>query len=909
MSLFFIAACGENLTDLEYMQRAKSYLDSNQLKAGTIELKNALNVNGNNTEARWLLGKVNVQLGDGASAEKELLKAQNLGLGAEAIVVPLARAYLLQNKLDEIVGLSENGLDKLNLAELKYLKSKAYIGLKDIDAAKRELKQAIELGGESPVGNMSHAFNEFVDGKFDESLVWIKKVLEEDGKYLDALILSGDIYLAKSKYQEAQNFYQEALNIQKNSPILKIALAIAQINNNQLDDAIKQLSFVLRYFPEDVTSNYYRALAAFRKNEYQDAQFYAEKVLNSQANHLESKLIAAVSSYSLKHYEKALKYISSFLSFIPDYESAIKLQTATLLALNQPEQAAKNVSKFKINTEQDGKMLEAIAISLAQSGDVRAGSVMLERAIEHASDKGQAYAQLGLMKVSLGDKKAGVKELEKAVELVPELTGADVMLIISHIKEKNFDNAIVSAKNLQEKQPTNPDGFTLEAIAQLGKKNIDEAKKLLKESLEIAPGNPNASFNLASLALEERNVNEARELYSNVLKYNQGNLKALLLLSDIEFRSGNQELGLQLLEEAKNKNKNAAQPRVALAEWYVRKKQPEKALRVVDPIIKKFPRYVQLIDIVAQAQSLTGKTEPAIESYHKLEKLLPKNADVQYQLSRLYRVKKDLSKAMVHADKALSIDANSRLTLLLVADIAVQKGDYNRAKEALLVYKKSNEANAGVYELEAKIALAEGDPKKAITFYRKAFDKAANNLIVIQLAKAYRQDSKVEKANQVLVDWLNLNPGDDFSRMFLADSYLLDNKFTEAIKEYELVNKSQPRNVAVINNLAWLQMQFENYSKALSFINAALNLAPDSTAILDTNAQILLAKGDLGGAIAKYEEAGRIDPNNLDIQFQLAKVLKQGGKTEKAESILNRLIDTKTFGGIEKAKLLLSEMN
>jgi cytochrome c-type biogenesis protein CcmH/NrfG len=54
-------------------------------------------------EARWLLGKVYLDLGDGAGAEKELSRARRLGTTDPELPIALARALLLERKYQEVL--------------------------------------------------------------------------------------------------------------------------------------------------------------------------------------------------------------------------------------------------------------------------------------------------------------------------------------------------------------------------------------------------------------------------------------------------------------------------------------------------------------------------------------------------------------------------------------------------------------------------------------------------------------------------------------------------------------------------------------------------------------------------------------------------------------------------------------
>ena len=77
--LLFGCDAGGGQTSTEHTNRAQSHLDEGEHRAALIELKNALLKNPDNTQARLLMGQLHVTLGDGASAEKELLHASELG--------------------------------------------------------------------------------------------------------------------------------------------------------------------------------------------------------------------------------------------------------------------------------------------------------------------------------------------------------------------------------------------------------------------------------------------------------------------------------------------------------------------------------------------------------------------------------------------------------------------------------------------------------------------------------------------------------------------------------------------------------------------------------------------------------------------------------------------------------------
>ena len=94
--LLLLVACAGKKTSEEYLASAKDYIAQSDYPAATIELQNALQLDGNAAEARWLLGKIYLDTGDILTAEKELQRAQELGWSADD-VRPAQAIALLQH--------------------------------------------------------------------------------------------------------------------------------------------------------------------------------------------------------------------------------------------------------------------------------------------------------------------------------------------------------------------------------------------------------------------------------------------------------------------------------------------------------------------------------------------------------------------------------------------------------------------------------------------------------------------------------------------------------------------------------------------------------------------------------------------------------------------------------------------
>ncbi|MEE9359796.1 MAG: tetratricopeptide repeat protein, partial [Hyphomicrobium sp.] len=72
------AANVQHVSDNAYVASARSHYDGGRLREASIELKNALREDPNNGPARYLLGRILLDQGDLAGADKELSRAHDL---------------------------------------------------------------------------------------------------------------------------------------------------------------------------------------------------------------------------------------------------------------------------------------------------------------------------------------------------------------------------------------------------------------------------------------------------------------------------------------------------------------------------------------------------------------------------------------------------------------------------------------------------------------------------------------------------------------------------------------------------------------------------------------------------------------------------------------------------------------
>ena len=99
--IYFFVYYQPTISEQEYFDSAFQHYQKGEMRAATIELKNTLKANPGNTKARFLLGKIYLQLELGAPAEKELKRSAGQTTDIRKLNQMLAKAQLLQGKAKE----------------------------------------------------------------------------------------------------------------------------------------------------------------------------------------------------------------------------------------------------------------------------------------------------------------------------------------------------------------------------------------------------------------------------------------------------------------------------------------------------------------------------------------------------------------------------------------------------------------------------------------------------------------------------------------------------------------------------------------------------------------------------------------------------------------------------------------
>ncbi len=882
---------GLDLTPEEHISRAKDYQDKGELRAASIELKNALRKAPNNREARWLLGRVYLEVGDGAAAEKELRRAIEFGIVPDAATISLARAALLQGKNQEVINnlASTQGLSSDEQAELWALRGHAYLALGKRDEADKAYNSALSVKPNAPDAGVGKARLAAAQKHLDEAREWLDKVLETTPEFAPAWSLLGDLERYKGKAQEAENAYGKAIAYRFNNAGDLLNRLLMRIYLKDYDGAANDLQTLRSQTAQSPGVAYAQGLLDFQREKYAEAQTAFEEALQYAPDYMPAVYYLGISHYMQDHAEQAEQYVTRFLDAFPKSDQAAKVLGAVRLRKRDLDGAQSVLIPVLARNPHDLMALNLLSNVALARGEPGKSTEYLQHVIDLRPESISAYMKLGIGLVMEGEHDRGLQALEHATELEPESQQADFLVILTHMQAREFDKAVEAAQLLHEKHPNSSDPLVLIAGAYLGKGDETKAREALNQALQIAPGDPSAAGNLARLELRDGQAEKAHVLYEEVLKHRPTHLATLVALAQLEAHQGQVEEAKARLEYTVQENPEALEPRLLLASYYLRIGQPARALAITRDVQETYANHPSLLAAIGEAQLGIGEPASALSTLKKLVKIAPKSAQAHFLLAKAYADMNYAKKVHRELDEALKLDPSHILSKIAMTRLLMEENKPEEASKLLHELRQAQPQHPEVVALEGTVAIRQNRPQEAVNAFQKAAKLAPSSQMTVYLALAQWQTNDKEGSIATLKKWLEKYPTDLLVQYHLANSYLMLNRLDQAKSTFANVVEQSPHHVLALNNLAWL-LRKDDPTKALKYAEHAHELAPYAPVVMDTLGTLLLDQGQTPRAQRLLREASEKAPGDLDIRYHLALALARGADKIEARKILKEML-------------------
>lgn len=889
-SASLLAACGQSPEDM--LASAKSYLEQNDLAAASIQLKNALQENGELAEARFLLGRIHLDQGDLAGAVKELERARALGYPEQTVVPLLARALAdsgqFETLLKDFAGLEL--ADAAARATVQATIGDAHLNGRDVDKARAAYAEALEADAQELRARVGLTRIHLIGGDLKSAEAEARKAVEQHPEVAAAHATLSDVLLMQGQGEPARAALREAIRLAPRAVNYHNALVMQLLREGDTAAAKEALAAMRTAAASHPATRYLEALMDYQEGRLADAREKLTLALKTAPDFLPAELLAGTVLVRLNDHALGRTHLLRVLERAPRAVAARRVLVASHLATGEAERALDLLQPLLEQPELDAPLLGLAGQVLLANGAFERAQTYFERAAKAAPEDARARMQLGVARLAAGDADAAFADLSSASQMDEGGIQADLALVVGHLRRGEHDAALQAQAQLERKQPDNPLVHNLRGGLMLAKRDVPAARAAFEKALSIQPGYLSAAVNLARLDLSEQRPDDALGRIRKVVEQDSRNVEALLALADIQRATGAAPADvLASLERAEAASPGAVAPNVAIIRHHLGQRDFPAALQRAQNTAAAHANEPRVVELLARAQLASGEAQQAISTLNRLAGLLPRSPQPLVMLADVHRSQQDNGAAEQALRKALAIAPDGAEVQQRLIALLVERGDSQAAIALAREAQSRQPQRPAGYLFEGEIHAKAGQWNEAAQAYRKALDAGGSGQAAVRLHAALTQAGRGDDAGRMAADWLDAHADDLVMRGYLSERALAEKRYPDAMQILARMHEMAPQNPLILNNLAWAAKETKD-PKALEYGQQALRLAPDNPAIIDTVGMIQVAQGDIEAGVANLERAVALGPDLLPLRLNLVRALVTAGRKDDARAQLDALL-------------------
>ncbi len=576
-------------------------------------------------------------------------------------------------------------------------------------------------------------------------------------------------------------------------------------------------------------------------------------------------------------------------------DQLVPVQARALLALGQTKRVVDELGKVQL-TSSEGKadLNTTLGRAWLALGKMDAAQAAFNEALSAMPDYGPAVFGQARIKAANRDFAAATTLIDSVLEKNPAFIDAlQFKGDILSVQGKMNESGDAYRKILQTKPDYLPAHASLIA-RHIESGKLDEAGKQFEAMKKVAPSHPQTSYVQAELLFREKKFKEARDAIQQHLRSLPGSVQGLQLAGAIEYELQSYATAERYLQDALSKAPGLGLARRMLIATYLRSRQPDKALSVLEPILDKIDDNSNLLALAGEVFMQNGDADKAETYFAKAAALDPENQAKRTSVALSQLAQGETDTATRELEKIASIDTGIKADLALIAS-HLRARKFDQALKAIDTLEKKQPDNPLTDNLRGSALVGKRDFAGARQSFEKALSKnAAYFPAAASLARLDIADKKPEDAKKRFESVLAKDPKN--TQAWLALAELLARSGGKPDEVAALIGKAiaanpadVPARLALIN----LHLGTKDAKKAVSAAQDALVALPDNLAILDAEGRAQQAAENYNQALATYGKLATLAPTSQQPHLRMAEVHMAAKNKEAALQSLRKALSVK----------------
>ena len=723
-------------------------------------------------------------------------------------------------------------------------------------------------------------------------------------------------YMAKNELRKAVIELKNAVQLDPNDDGAYVELGETHLKLRETREAFQAFSTAANLNADNLNAQLKVGQMLLLGRQSEEAKKKAELILATAPNHVEGLGLLAGVQLQERDLDGAVRTLEKAASADPAHFNTHLSLGRLYLLKGEPERAEEAyLMAISLDPASSVPYIELSRIH-ASKGAWDKAEEELKRMLRSSGASYQNLNVLGLFYESAGQYDQAEKAYLQAVEAAPREDVTPLMnLGAYYARMKAYEKAIDAMQRAAE---IKKDDLNIQlSIAQLqfDFNRINDSEAMVDRVLDKESGNVGANFLKGRLYLARNDFAQALSRFDLVVRENPGNAGAHYFRALSYLGRGEGGLARQDLVKAVELNPGLLDARLLLAELYLRERNADLAGPQIDAALKGSPRNVRALMLQGGLKLLQRDAGAAEGVYRKIIEIDPGHGPAYVQLGLVLNLDARQQEALASFRKALELNPAQTEALALIVSHYARENKYDEALRICEDHKKkvtdNKAALAGIEVLEGNLFLAKGDTKSAESRFRRAMETAPDLAApYLALAQIYVRDKRFDEAIAEYKSILANNPGYLAGYMSIGTIYDLQGEGAEAETYYRKALEIRRDFGPAANNLAWsLAQRGGNIDEALTYAQIAKEQMPDSAAVMDTLGWIYYLKGSYLSAIAEFQDSLARDPDNAVINHHMGLAQYKNNDRDKARKFLERALELDPgFEGAEEARRVLKEL-
>ena len=700
------------------------------------------------------------------------------------------------------------------------------------------------------------------EGDWKGAFAFMREVAEQDPKNINAIVKLGQIFLAAGKLDNALEKSTKALELDKNNVAALNLYAAIQFRQNNKKVALEYANKALAQDAKNQDAFLVLANISLAENDSTKAIAYFDKALIGNEKNLTVQFLKAIALERLSKFEEADKTYQKMVKLFPDNTFIKKTYAQFLMKTNHANEAEQQLRAITESSPDNlTAKLDVINFILASKGGA-SGRTELE-----------AYVKKEPKNYDLAFALADLYRAQK-----------------DSVAEENLLNQIAKQAN------SSPQGYKAQGLIAYkliaDGKNV-EASKMLNEIITADKSNSLALTLRANLAMQAKNYEAAISDLRSVLRDSPDSSNVALMLASTYESAGSAELAEENYIKALNTSKLSTRYGVPYAQFLVRRKQPERAEKVLENMVSAHPSDVQALRALAQFKIAKGDYAGAQALADRVKTANGQSPITDEILGAISSNKNDLVGTVSSLKRAYEKSPNDIKLINAVANAYVQAGKTQDAIGFMQTVIKTNPTSAEAKLMLGQLYASAGMSQNAIQIFNSLIQTNPNMIVAYQRLALEQVNTKFKaEAEKTIEQGLKIAPNNVDLMLTQASIYEASAKYDNAISVYEKLIVDRPDSDLVANNLASLLLDARtdkaSFERAYQLISKVkTNQLPQ---FLDTLGWASYKVGKLDEAETALTKASELSPDIAVFYYHLAQVYRAKNDNVSAKQALQKVI-------------------